>query len=136
MWSSEDYFVGRGQDVREERVDSSVHQVEDGQDEDEEAGEQPHPGVGQEEVEGGAGQAQGARPPPVILRHRAEGEGDRGDAADVLGADRDGLRHAQAVLVLGDGPPAPAHPASHLPAPVLAAAAPPPAPASTSRRVS
>ena len=39
---SEDYLFQRGQDVREERVDSEVHQVEDGQ--DEEAGEQPLPG--------------------------------------------------------------------------------------------
>ena len=139
MWTSEDYPLRRGQNVREKWVDCQIHQVEDGEDEDEEASEQPHPGVGQEEVEGGAGQAQGPRPPPVILWHGAEGEGHRGHAADVLRPDRDGLGHAQAVSVLWDArPSSSSNSTSDISTPVLAASTSPPAstPSSTSWRVS
>ena len=56
LWGVYDHRELFPEDFQEERVDSEIHQVEDGQDEDEEASEQSHPGAGQEDVEEGLGQ--------------------------------------------------------------------------------
>ena len=99
MWKEEDHPLRRGEDVREERADSALHQVEDGQDADEEAGQLPHPGARQAEAEGDPDEAE--KPEPVRelwLPGPGKGEGDPSDAADELRPDRLGNRDAQAVL--------------------------------------
>merc|ERR1719471_2422185 len=120
------------EDVREERVDSSVYQVENWQDEDEEASQLSHPGAGKEETERNPGQAEGAFPPPgELLRPHLQGERLEADAADELGADRLSLSDAQAVLARPDAPPRPPSPPSpcvRLPSSVLATRPPPPHP--------
>merc|ERR1712001_26104 len=46
MWKEEDHPLRRGEDVRTERVDSTVHQAQNRQDSDTQAGELPHPSAG------------------------------------------------------------------------------------------
>ena len=99
MWKEEDHPLRRGEDVREERVDSSVHQVENRQDEDEEAGQLSHPGAGEEEVERDPNKAEEPEPVRKLgVPGPSQGESDPPDAADELGTDRLSNSDAQAIL--------------------------------------